>query len=282
MRRVLLVPFFIMLLALSAWAEPQDFPQVVTDPRQAFMTGAIVVKGEGAAPSDKSLSAVQRRILALRAAKVVALREVSEIVDGVSVNGETAVVNAAAESDVVRTTVQGIVKGAQVIREAYEPLSGMAVVYVSVPMTGPNGLIGQLLPQVIPLVPQQQMPLFLPPADTAQPKDYDGLILDVREKPFKPALINRILTKNGEVVYDPAKVAQDILVERGAAEYTNDIGKAKALLGERGSNNPIVVKAAGVVKSTDVEIPAEDAGAVFSSNQASNFLEGAKVVFVLK
>src|SRR5574337_282209 len=178
--------------------------------------------------------------MALRAAKVVALREVTEIVDGVSVNGETTVVNAAAESDVVRTTVQGIVRGAQVIREAYDPLSGMAVVYVSVPMTGPNGLIGQLLPQVIPLVPQQQMPLFLPPADAIQPKDYDGLILDVREKPFKPALINRILTKNGEVVYDPAKVAQEILVERGAAEYTNDVGKARALLSERGSSNPIV------------------------------------------
>lgn len=282
MRRVFLIPFFIVLLAAFAWAEAQDYPQVVTDPRQAFITGAIVVKGEGAAPADKSLSAAQRRIMALRAAKVVALREVSEIVDGVSVTGETAVVNAAAESDLVRTTVAGIVKGAQVIREAYDPLSGMAVVYVSVPMTGPNGLIGQLLPQVIPLVPQQPMPFYQPPAEAPPARDFDGLILDVREKPFKPALINRVLTKNGEVIYDPAKVAQDILVERGAAEYTNDIGKAKALLGERGSNNPIVVKAAGVVKSTDVEIPAEDASAVFSSNQTNNYLEGAKVVFVLK
>lgn len=281
MRRAFLVPFF-MVLFLAAWAVAEDAPQVVTDPGQAFMTGAIVVKGEGAAPADKSLSAVQRRIMALRAAKVVALREVTEIVDGVSVNGETAVSNAALESDVVRTTVQGIVRGAQVIKEAYDPLSGMAVVYVSVPMTGPNGLIGQLLPQVIPLVPQQQMPLFMPPADMIQPKDFDGLILDVREKLFKPALINRILTKNGEVVYDPAKVAQEILVERGAAEYTNDIGKARALLNERGSNNPMVVRAAGVVKSTDVEIMPEDAGAVYSSNKASSFLEGAKVVFVLK
>src|SRR5574337_739525 len=97
MRRAFLVPFFMVLLSLAAWAAAEDAPQVVTDPRQAFMTGAIVVKGEGAAPEDKSLSAVQRRIMALRAAKVVALREVTEIVDGVSVNGETAVVNAAAE-----------------------------------------------------------------------------------------------------------------------------------------------------------------------------------------
>lgn len=282
MRKLLLVPLMIFLFAASAWAEMnQGLPQVVTDPRQAFVTGAIVVKGEGAAPTEKKLSAAQKRIMALRAAKVVALREIAEILDGVAISGETTVVNAAAESDSIRATVQGIVKGAQVIKEIYDPLSEMAVVYVTVPMTGPNGIMGQLLPQVIPLAPPA-WPAYQQPLETVQPTNFDGLIIDAREKPFKPALINRIVTKNGENIYDPAKVAQDILVERGAAEYTNDIGKAKALLGERGSNNPLIVKAEGIVRSTDVEVAPEDASAIFSSNQSKNYLEGAKVVFVLR
>lgn len=282
MRKILLLPVFFVLFVTAVAAELGDnTPTLVTDPGQAFVSGSIVVKGEGAAPADRSFTGAQKRIMALRAAKVVALREVAEIVDGVAVNGETTVVNAMNESDVVRTTVQGLIKGAQVVKEAYDPLSEMAVVYVSVPMTGPNGLIGALLPQVAPMYPFGAPP-FLPPAGATQPGAYDGLILDVRGQPFKPALINRVLTDEGEVVYDPASVAQDILVERGAAEYTNDIGKARALLGERGSTNPLVVKAGGVVKSTDVKIPSNDAGAIFSSNQSSNFLEGAKVVFVLQ
>lgn len=284
MRKFLFIPvFMILFVAATVWAEMQSAPLLVTDTRQAFMTGSIVVKGEGAAPADRKLSAAQKRIMALRAAKVIALREIAEIVDGVAVTGETSVVDAAAQSDTVRASVQGLVKGAQTIKEAYDPLSEMAVVYVSVPMTGPNGVFGTLLPQVIPMMPQQQVPVYQPPAEAAPVQvKYDGLILDVREQPFKPALINRVVTKNGEVIYDPTKVAQNILVERGAAEYTNDVGKAKALLGERGSNNPMIIKAGGLVKSTDVQVGPDEASSIFSSNQSNNFLEGAKVVFVLR
>ncbi len=283
---------FVLVLFLSGLVRAemqQGMPQLVTDPRQAFMTGSIVVKGEGAAPPNKTLTAAQKRIMALRAAKVIALREIAEIINGVAVSGETRVVDAAVESDAIRASVEGIVKGAQVIKEVYDPMSEMAGVYVSVPMTGPNGVFATLLPQVIPVLPppqyqpyQPMVPVEPPQQMQAQARNYDGLILDVREKPFKPALINRVVTRNGEIIYDPTKVAQNILVERGAAEYTNDVGKARALLGERGSSNPLVVKAGGVVKSTDVELGPEDASTVFSSNQSNNFLEGAKVVFVLK
>lgn len=283
MRRLFIVPVLLLLFAVSAWAETAQLPTVTSDPRQAFTTGSIIVKGEGAAPAEKKLTAAQKRIMALRAAKVVALREIAEVIDGVAVSGETAVVNAAAESDVIRATVQGIVKGAQVIKEVYDPLSEMAVVYVSVPLTGPNGLMAQLLPQVVPMLPPQPYPVYQAPVEPqVQAARFDGLIVDVREQPFKPALINRVISKNGEIIYDPTKVAQNILVERGAAEYTNDLGKAKALLGERGSANPMVVRAGGLVKSTDVEVGPDDASAIFVSNQASNFLEGAKVVFVLR
>lgn len=292
MKKILLfIPVLLFMMAgMLQAADMQGMPQIVTDPKQAFITGQIVVKGEGAAPADKKLTAAQKRIMALRAAKVVALREVAEIIEGVAVTGETLVVNAAAESDAIHTAVQGIVKGAQIIKEVYDPMSEMGVVYVSVPMTGPNGVMAALMPQVIPLVPQQQYQVYQPPAvvETTQPqveqkpKNFDGLIIDVREHPFKPALINRVVTKNGEIIYDPTKVAQNILVERGAAEYTNDVGKAKALLGERGAGNPVVVKAGGLQKATDVEVGPDDASTIFTSNQSSNYLEGAKVVFVLR
>ncbi|MEK6759676.1 MAG: hypothetical protein AABY51_07880 [Deltaproteobacteria bacterium] len=287
MKKILyLLPVFFFLLAGVVMAAD---PQVVTDQRQAFITGSIIVKGEGAAPTGKGMSAAQKRIMALRAAKVVALRELAEIVEGVAISGDTLVINAAVESDAIKASVQGLVKGAQIVKEAYDPMSEMGVVYLSIPMTGPNGLLATLLPQVLPTVPLSPFPPYQPPvaapeAPVAPPvvKNYDGLIIDVRAQAFKPALINRVVTKNGEIIYDPTKVAQNILVERGAAEYTNDVGKAKALLSERGSSNPVIIKGEGLVKATDVEIGPDDASSVFSSNQTNNYLEGAKVVFVLK
>lgn len=274
----------VMIFAFAAWAAAQTpfgtqgMPQETRDLKQAFVKGSIVVKGE--ATADTSLPVGQRKLMAMRGAKAIAYREIAELLEGVAVSGETTVKDSSTQSDIVRTMVQGMVKGAQVVNEAYDTFTGIGTVWLAIPMTGENGIVGQLLPQVASMVPQQ--PAYAPPVAPPPAAKYDGLIIDVKEQAFKPALINRILTKNGEIIYDPAKVAQNILVERGAAEYTNDVGKAKALLGERGASNPLVIKANGVVKSTDAVVGPDDASSIFGSNQQSNYLEGAKVVFVLK
>lgn len=278
MKKLLLLPVFFLALMAYAYAGVADMPEVTSDATQAFVNGAIVVKGEGSAP-ERPLSQAQRRILALRAAKVVALREAAEVIDGVTINGDTTIENASAHSDTVRTAVQGVIKGAVVIREVYDPLAGLAVVYVSVPMAGERGLMGALLPQVSGLAPA------LTPfqaAGAGLSGGYDGVIVDARDVDLRPALINRIVTKSGEVIYDPSKAHEAAVREKGPAAYTNSVEKARGLLSDRGSHNPIVVKAESVNGSTDAVLSASDAAAVFSSNQAANFLDSARVVFVLK
>lgn len=283
MRRVFaVVPLFILLFAAAAFAASEGLPEVVTDLNKAFVKGSLVIKGEGAAPPDPALSPVQKRILALRAAKVTALRETAEVLNGVTVSGETLIENAASASDTVRSTVQGIIKGSQVIKEVYDPLSEQGVVYITVPLTGPNGALAALLPQVIPVMPPGMEASFQPPPGFAVEGDYDGLIVDVRELAFKPALINRVVTKDNEVIYDPSRVESGVLGVTGAAEYTDEVDKARALLAERGSKNPLVVKASGLVRSTDVEVDEETASRIAASNQSGRFLEGARVVFVLQ
>ena len=204
----LIALFAFLFLALPVIATAQQPPQVTTDPAQAFVTGSIIVKGEGAAPTDRPLSAPQKRILAIRAAKVAALRELAEIVDGVAVSGETIVKDASIQSDTIRAAVQGMVKGAKVIQEAYDPMTEMGAVYLSISMQGPNGVASQLLPQLLPTLPPPTAAAYIPPATppAAPPQPYDGLILDIKEHQFKPALINRILAQNGEILYDPLKL----------------------------------------------------------------------------
>ncbi len=279
MKRIWIVPVLLLFFAAALRSEPGVGPlPSLTD--NAFMTGSIVVKGEGVAPADRSLSAAQKKLLSLRAAKVIALREAAEIVGGVVVNGETTVLGASARSDTVRTTVQGFINGAEVIKEVYDPVSETGVVYVSIPLTGPDGLMASLVPEVVPLLPVPAGPAYGGGIGPVPGAGYDGLILDVRGHPFRPALINRIVTRDGKTLYDPATVARE--ARGGTAGYTNDVGKAKALLKERGSMNPALVRADGLVRGTDVVVGPADAVAIFAANRENNFLEGALVVFVLQ
>lgn len=271
MRKLLLFTLFLVALALPAWAQA---PLETLNAQEALVNGAIVVKGAGASPQGLFTQA-QKRIMALRAAKAIAFREAAEILDGVTVSGETTVLNAAAESDLVSTSAEGIIRGASVIKEEFDPASGMAIVYLSVPM---HGVATALMPQLSSLLPQ--LPPY-GPAMAASTAPYDGLVIDVRGKPFKPALFNRLVTRRGEAVYDPSRDAKDASTENGMAAYTNGIDDARKILLKKGSLNPLIVKASGVAGPTDAELGPIEAAAVFYSNQASRFLEAAKVVFVL-
>ncbi len=137
-------------------------PVVTTSMSQAFINGQLIVKGEGAAPADRPLSIAQKRILAIRAATVVAYRNLAEFMQGVNVYGETLVKDAAVTSDIIKTKVEALVKGAQIISEQYDPMSELGIVYVKVDMFGSAGVAGQLLPSILPTVPQ--LPQFAPAA----------------------------------------------------------------------------------------------------------------------
>jgi len=260
-------------------------PKEVRDLTQVFTERIMVVKGEGAAPSDRPLGGGQKRLMALRAAKIVALRELAETLSGVRVSGETCVQDAAAKSDQVKAAVDGTVRGAEVVHEAYDEQTEIGTVYVRISLDGPNGLTRSLLPTMIEqkAVPLPAAPQYDAPAAPAAPAPAatDALIIDATGKNFRPALINRVVTNNGSVLFEPSKIAPEILAKKGCGDYTSDLGKAKAIAASHGAKNPLVISAAGVVHSTDVQVSENDAAVIFTANQKGNFLEAAQVVFVL-
>jgi hypothetical protein len=261
----------------------------------AFKAGYLLVSGLGVG-GDRAHRG-QKEVMAIRAAQILAYRELLESIQGITISSETTVANAMAD-DKVRVAVEGVVRGAQTVSKSYDPQKDVATVYVRLPIKGSGSVMEMLLPHLKTVIPppSEPSPSYTPPTDAppapgptpapdsprAAVPSVDGLIVDVTGHLFRPALINRILTEHGEVLYDPSKIAQEILVERGSGDYTTDTGKAKAILSERGSRNPMTIRAKGVARRTDVQVSKEDATAIFTANQEKSFLEGAKVVFVLK
>jgi hypothetical protein len=125
--------------------------------------GMISAKGSGAPPSKGVTNVAQARLMAVRAAKADALRNLLETVKGVRVDSETTVESFTTKRDRVLTRVSGIVIGARLVETKY--LSDGAVeVTMSINLTGEllAVMLQELPPLSQPLMPAPPLPKPLP------------------------------------------------------------------------------------------------------------------------
>lgn len=251
----------------------------------AFSQDAILFYGE-AVGNPEHRTAAQREMMANRAAVVMAQRSLVEYLEGFALVGDTLVKDGMAQYDVVRSAVSGFVKGSQIVFQEYNKEKDISIAIVKMGLHGPKGFASAIYEKMFADSKAKTALKSDKPAFKGEPVKldtvYDGLIIDATEQNFRPALINRIFSAKGEVLYDPAKVSQKVLVEQGCGEYTNSVEKAKAALNSRGVKNPLVVKASGAASTADLKVTDDDAVTIFSANQKGNFFSGAKVAFVLK
>ena len=267
---------FLFFFTITTVAFAQEWRNV-TRPDDVFESGYIQVVGVSADG--------QNRYAALRAAEVIAQRELLETLLGLTLYGETTIKEGMMHSDLIKTNVKGVLRGAVTCGKKYYPAEGYAEVCKRIYLKGRYGLYSIFLPLIKDeRIPVDKLPDYKPSLAVKKKTEvvYDGLIVDVGSYPFRPAIVNRIITENNEIIFDPSKVANDILIERGCGGFTKDIAKAKALLSKWGTKRPLIVKAVGVYKGTDVKVSKEDALRIYRSNEETNFLAEAKVVFVVR
>jgi hypothetical protein len=90
-------------------------------------------KGNGIKPAD-AISEAQAKLLALRAAKVEAMRNLSEEVDGLVIDSHTKVKDFIATNDQVRTEVNNYLKGVRTVTEDYNAETGEGTVTIEAPL----------------------------------------------------------------------------------------------------------------------------------------------------
>ncbi len=305
---------FVLSICMLGSALADDGMQTVTDPVKVFEEGYLQVVGV----SEEG----QSRYKAMRAAQVIAQRDLVEVMQGLSLFGTTSLKDGMLQSDEIKTSVEGFLRGAMKCGQNYNETKGFAEVCMRINIRGRGGLYDILLPLIKDdkLIPEKQ-PAYAPESISSGPakvtaavkptenivqvqtgtvavkvdttkaevkapseltNPHDGLIVDARDYQFRPALVNRVLTDKDEVVFEPSKILSNVLVERGCGGFTTDDGKAKALLESWGSKNPMIVKCTDVRKFTDAKISQDDAAAVYVNDQKSNILSQARVVFILK
>lgn len=266
-------------------------------------SGKIVVEGIGGACQTMSNG--------YRAATVDAYRLIAEEVNGVQIDADTTVENSISTSDIIKTKVKGVVKGAKVVSRSVDG-NGYYHVVMELPVYGgANSLAAAVLPQV----PQQG---FLPPSDiipvdkiagvalkpestgvnavaptvpaTQVPSvnqatvgnlygatgQYTGLIVDCSGMGLQTAMAPAVFTEGRKVVYGLENFSHDQVINRGYVGYSKSLTAGV----ERAGSNPMIVKAESIDKFCSPVVSKEDAAKILAENQMNGFLSTGNVVFV--
>ena len=257
-----------------------------------WSAGYIEAVGIGA-PADKSIGKANARPMALRAAKVDAYRNLLEITKGVQVDSATTVKDFTVESDVINSSVSGMVRGAQVVKTEYMS-DGTAEVTLRMPLYG--GILAQtILPPAMAKPPAPPEPAPAAPAPVAPapavtapaapapaaPAAYTGMVVDARGIQARPAMSPRVFDEDGKEVYGSANVDREYAVQQGMSGYARDLNAAQS--NQRVTANPITVKAlrsSGAGKS-DLIISNADAQQIRSAAENMTFMKKCRVMVVL-
>jgi len=172
--------FIVLFLSVLGWLVPfsgvtqgKEVIEQLQNGAINWTQGTVTAKGSGAPPRDVKVPA-QARLMAERAAKADALRNLLETVKGVQVDAQTTVETYTTKSDVVMTQVSGIVRGARVIATRYLSDGGVEVT-VTMNLTGEllAVMLQELPPLTAPMMPVPSRPTVekpLPPRP-APPKE---------------------------------------------------------------------------------------------------------------
>ena len=242
---------------------------------------------------ENVINAGQARRSAMRIAKQDALRQLIEIVNGVNVTSETTV-SGAMFDDVIKTQVQGAIRGARQIGEPkYLSDTSVEVVYevkmadislVLLPMaekapTLTFDNVNVTVSGTVAAAPEQEQ---AGTADTGvKSGGVTGIIIDGTGLGLRPAMSPRILNQGGSVVYGPGQYSRDYAAANGVAGYAKSLDQAKS--DTRVQGNPLIIRAASTSGSTsaDVIISNADAGKVAIADGAGGLLKNCRVMFVL-
>ena len=258
----------------------------------------IRVTGMGVAPPH-AMNAAQARMLARRAAVVDGYRQIAEIVRGVQVDSETTVENLMTTSDVIKTKVSAMIKGAAVVSERDIPGGGYEVT-LQVSMYGVTNSVAsavitppaevkpfpQPAPEVIPSLPAESTDGAVAQYGTigndggsspmAPIGGYTGLIVDCRGLGLNPVMSPVIKNEKGIPIYGHENLNYDLVVKDGMVAYSRDVNGAS-----RAGAHPLVMKAVGLTDhNANPVLSVADANRVLIENGASGFLNRTSVVLL--
>jgi hypothetical protein len=247
-RMVFLVTILFLLtqsaVSFAQSLNPSDAVETVGQGMINWTSGEVYATGIGAPPPN-AVNPAQARAMAERAAQVVAYRNLLEIVKGVRVDSETVVENFMTKSDIIRTKVDGIIKGAMPVKKQYLS-DGSVEITVAMRMKGdflnavvPETFGGTMLPspQVRP-APSAALPAPPKQPPPPSPSSPDKRLEPPRIEPVRPAPVPqqpekkpeppKVTPPQAEKKVEPPQAPQIVVPDHSTSQFKG--GKATGVV----------------------------------------------------
>jgi len=256
------------------------------------------VSGIGYGTAEPSENRVIDKLKALRAAKVLAQRDLLENIKGVRVDSRTTVENMMVKEDIIRTRVEGTIKGARVVKRYFKwmegnvPLATVEMrVYLSSSMDSKrsyHSLVNTLNlehkynapPVPLPSIPKQAASSGEPKISYDSGKPVTGVVINLGGRFFERVLLPvvGIETKDKKpvTIYSVKSVDPKVIRTYGVVRYSDTVNAARKIsyLG----NNILIVPATLVTNDNKIIIGREGARTIKETiRYDNNYLEDAKI-----
>ena len=224
----------------------------------------VTATGSGAANLKDGNVAVAR-LNAERAAKLDALRNVIETVQGIQVSGARSAADIMSNGE-IKSRIEGMARGFKIVDTRYYS-DGSVDVIIQMPID--ENLTNALV----------ERPKKTRKVSAEGPATWSGLVINARGLNVQPSMAPRIVDESGKEVYGTEVVSEKGLKQGGIASYAKNEGQATEKVGEK----PLVVKALKLVdkSKTDVVISNADADKLRDPNTNLSFLADGKVVLLV-
>ena len=170
---------------------------------------SITAVGIGFVPTN-AVNAGQARRMALRIAKQDAMRQLIEIVNGVTLTSETTMSGAMVD-DVINTKVRGFIRGARPVGQPKYLSDTSVEMEYSVPMSGISDIILPPVTVPTPNQPGSDNASAAPGGDATQAGGVTGVIIDARGLKLDQLWLRRSWTKMVMLFTGLANIQENML-----------------------------------------------------------------------
>lgn len=295
----------ILAFALSFGPAPWAGAQEMKSGEINWVQGYISAYGNGTA--DPSGNKVKDQLRSLRAAELVAQRTLLETLKGVQIDSRTTVENLMLKEDVINSRVEGVIRGAQIVKRDVVWQNDIPLATVEMRVCLSNNVGGcnmnSSLMTVLNITPKSE-PSYAPPerlslqeapppAPAAAPdtpkkpilydtsKPVTGAVFNLEGQPFERQLLPVIITVAGEnkniTVYSVKTVIPKVIRSYGVVRYADNEDQARQnpYIGD----NVVIIPVEEVTKENMIVIGPDAARVLRETTMHGNdYLCNAKVV----
>ena len=271
----------------STFSNNPDKPSLAS--RVNWEDGYIEVKSGATADMKDTVNQAHGYAIALKTARHLAYEKMAETVAGVNLMGDATYDRELMVDANLKTMVRAMIRNARVVDESQSQFgdgSIWAEVTLGMMLYGEDGLIGPSL-DWYGRKPVTSMPVSGAKAMAGAPsgaKDdtiYSGLIIDATGMNANPAMLPKVLSPSGQVLFGTGKIDREYVVKHGLMGYQRSLEKAKGM--DRVGSNPLIIAPQSISggNRTDFVVSQADADRIRAAASQNNFLGQCRVVAVL-